>query len=254
MQRKELAKSCESYLHSLPHELRLEVGGKKLFVTHGSPRSIEEHIYHDTPVEQLKALAASVKADVIIVGHSHDQFLREADEICFVNPGSVGRPGDGNPQTAYAVFSFNPFNVELIRLDYDVEAAADALRKKALPESFSQMLLRGVPLDTIIEEDDAKKDAMVQNCKETAEASEEISKKYWQDTEHYAQVTRLALEFFDGLINVHHLGERERCWLECAAILHDVGLSKGRGGHHKISAKLILNDTRCHLHLRKDGL
>ena len=58
------------------------------------------------------------------------------------------------------------------------------------------------------------------------------------------QVTRLALEIFDGLTDVHHLGERERCWLECAAILHDVGLSKNRKGHHKESAKLILNDTR----------
>ena len=242
--RKELAKSCEGYLHSLPRELRLEVAGKKLFVTHGSPQSIEEHIYHDTPVEQLKALADAAKADVIIVGHSHDQFLRQANGFCFVNPGSVGRPGDGNPQTAYAILSFNPFNVELIRLDYDVTAAADALRKKALPESFAQMLLRGVSLETIMEEDDAKKDAMVQNCKEIAEASQKISKTYWQDTEHYTQVTRLALEFFDGLINVHQLGERERCWLECAAILHDVGLSKNRGGHHKESAKLILNDTR----------
>ena len=118
--RKELAKSCKSYLQSLPRELRLEVAGKKLFVTHGSPESIEEHIYHDTPVEHLKALADNAKADVIIVGHSHEQFLRQADGVCFVNPGSVGRPGDGNPQTAYAILSFNPFNVELIRLDYDV--------------------------------------------------------------------------------------------------------------------------------------
>jgi exopolyphosphatase/pppGpp-phosphohydrolase len=139
--------------------------------------------------------------------------------------------------------SFNPFNVELIRLDYDVTAAVDALRKKALPESFAQMLLRGVSLETIIEEDHTKEDCMVQNCKEIAEASQKISKTYWQDTEHYTQVTRLALEFFDGLINVHQLDKRERCWLECAAILHDVGLSKTRGGHHKESAKLILNDT-----------
>jgi exopolyphosphatase/guanosine-5'-triphosphate,3'-diphosphate pyrophosphatase len=85
---------------------------------------------------------------------------------------------------------------------------------------------------------------MVQNCKETAEGSQEISKTYWQDTEHYMQVTRLALEIFDGLTGVHHLGKRERCWLECAAILHDAGLSKNRRGHHKESAKLILNDTR----------
>jgi exopolyphosphatase/guanosine-5'-triphosphate,3'-diphosphate pyrophosphatase len=140
--------------------------------------------------------------------------------------------------------SFNPFNVELIRLDYDVTAAADALRKKRLPESFAQMLLRGVSLETIIEEDHAKEDAMVQNCKEIAEISQKISKTYWPDTEHYMQVTRLALEFFDGLINLHQLGERERCWLECAAILHDVGLSKNRGSHNKESAKLILNDTR----------
>ena len=156
----------------------------------------------------------------------------------------LGDLGDGNPQTAYAILSFNPFNVELIRLDYDVKAVADALRKKALPESFAQMLLRGVSLDTILGEDDAKKGAMVQNCKEIAEACQKISETYWQDTEHYMQVTQLALEFFDGLIDVHQLGERERCWLECAAILHDVGLSKARGGHHKVSAKLILNDTQ----------
>jgi putative phosphoesterase len=242
--KKELAKSCEYYLRSLPYELRLEVAGKKLFVTHGSPQSIDEHIYHDTPVERLKTLADAAKADVIIVGHSHDQFMREANGFCFVNPGSAGRPGDGNPQTAYAILSFNPFNVELIRLDYDVTAAADALRKKGLPESFAQMLLRGVSLETIIEEDHAEEDAMVQNCKEIAEISQKISKTYWPDIEHYMQVTRLALEFFDGLINLHQLGERERCWLECAAILHDVGLSKNRGGHNKESAKLILNDTR----------
>ena len=62
--RKELAKSCEFYLFSLPHELRLEVAGKKLLVTHGSPESIEEHIYQDTPIERLKTLADEAKADV----------------------------------------------------------------------------------------------------------------------------------------------------------------------------------------------
>jgi len=242
--RKELARSCEGYLHSLPRELRLKVAGKKLLVTHGSPESIEEHIYHDTPVERLKTLADAAKADVVIVGHSHEQFWKQANRFCFVNPGSVGRPDDGNPQAAYAILSFNPFKVELVRLDYDVAATADALRKKALPESFAQMLIRGVSLDTIIEEDRAKENSMVQNCKGIVEASKKISKIYWQDTEHYEQVTQLALGFFDGLINVHQLGKRERCWLECAAILHDVGLSKGIGGHHKESSKLILNDTQ----------
>ncbi len=242
--RKELSKSCECYLSSLPRELRLEAAGKKLFVTHGSPESIEEHIYHDTPVERLKSLANDAKADVIVIGHSHEQFWKEANGTCFVNPGSVGRPSDGNPQTAYAIFSFNPFKVELIRLDYDVEAAAEALRKKGLPESFAQMLLHGVSLDMIIEEDQTKQENMESKCREIVGASERIAQKYWPDTEHYSQVTKLALKLFDGLCRVHQLGKRERCWLECSAVLHDVGLSKSGGSHHKKSAKLILNDTQ----------
>jgi exopolyphosphatase/pppGpp-phosphohydrolase len=156
----------------------------------------------------------------------------------------VGRPGDGNPQAAYAILSFSPFKVEFVRLDYDVVGAADALRKRALPESFAQMLLRGVSLDNIIEEDSVKEDCMIENCREIVKNSKKISEIYWQDDEHYKQVTQLSLGFFDGLANLHQLGTRERCWLECATILHDVGLSKGRGSHHKESAKLILDDTR----------
>jgi putative phosphoesterase len=242
--RKEMKRACKNYLFSLLRELRFEVAGKKLLVTHGSPESIDEHIYPDTPLERLKILATFAKADVVIVGHSHEQFLKETNGFCFANPGSVGRPGDGNPQAAYAILSFSPFKVEFVRLDYDVVGAADALRKRALPESFAQMLLRGVSLDNIIEEDSVKEDCMIENCREIVKNSKKISEIYWQDDEHYKQVTQLSLGFFDGLANLHQLGTRERCWLECATILHDVGLSKGRGSHHKESAKLILDDTR----------
>jgi putative phosphoesterase len=241
---KELATSCKDYLASLPHELRLEVAGKKLLVTHGSPESIEEHIFPDTPAERLKTLAATAKVDVIVVGHSHEQFRKDTSGTCFVNPGSVGRPGDGNPQAAYAILSFNPFKIDLIRLDYDIEGAAGSLRKKGLPESFSQMLLRGVSLDAVIEEDKTKEDWMIQDCKGAVQVSGEVSKNYWPEMEHCSQVSKLAMQLFDGLIVLHQLGMRERCWLECAAILHDIGLAKSRGGHHKKSAKLILNETK----------
>ena len=240
--KKELTKTCESYLLSLPKELVLEIAGKKMLVTHGSPESIEEHIYHDTPIDRLVVLTAKAEADVIIVGHSHEQFLKETNDACFVNPGSVGRPGDGNPQTAYAILSFNPFNVEFIRLDYDVEAAADALRRKGVPESFAQMLLKGISLDAVLQEDKTKKKMSVEDCREIVTAAKIVSQKYWPDTEHSSQVTTLALQFFDGLANVHKLSETERYWLECASTLHDIGLSKSASGHHKKSAKLILND------------
>ena len=90
-------------IFSLFHVNSVEVAGKKMLVTHGSPESIEEHIYNDTPIERLRNLAETAKADLIVIGHSHEQFWRKVNGALFVNPGSVGRPGDGNPQTAYAI-------------------------------------------------------------------------------------------------------------------------------------------------------
>jgi putative phosphoesterase len=242
--KKELSKSSQCYLESLPRELRFEVAGKKLLITHGSPKSINEHITQKTPAEKLESLAKTAKADVIIVGHSHEQFQKQVNDVCFVNPGSAGRPGDGNPQAAYAVLRFNPFNVELIRINYDVETAAKAVRERGLPESFAQMLLRGVSLDEVLEEDKKRHEIITINPKEIANSCRYFAAKYWPDTEHYTQVSKLALQFFDGLTDLHRIGDRERCWLECAAILHDIGLSKSGGGHHKMSMELILNETR----------
>jgi putative phosphoesterase len=242
--KKELSKSCKNFLYSLPRERRIEVEGKKILITHGSPESIDEHIYCNTSVERLKTLVETAKADIIIVGHTHEQFWRQVNGVSFVNPGSVGRPGDGNPQTAYALLSFNPFKVELFRIEYDVTAATDALRKKHLPQSFSQMLLRGVSLDTVNKEDEKKKEVLIQKYEETVNSCRDFALKYWKDLEHSSQVTQLSLRFFDCLASIRKLGNRERCWLECASILHDIGLSKGRGGHNKETAKLILNDTQ----------
>lgn len=244
--KKELAKSCETYLRSLPRSITLDIAGKKLLMVHGTPESTDEHISPDTPEKRLKELAKTANADIVIMGHSHWQFAREVDGVSFINPGSVGRPDDGNPQTAYAVVSSNPFSVELVRLNYDAEAAADALRKKRMPESFAQMLLRGVSLDAVVAEDIARDRWSRSDCRKMVKTAREVAKKYWQDTNHPEHVRKLALTLFDNLVRLHRMKVQERCWLECAAILHDVGLSQGTRGHHKTSLRLILNDTQLH--------
>ena len=57
--------------------------------------------------------------------------------------------------------------------------------------------------------------------------------------EHAQQVARLAVRLFDLTAAVHGLGEREREWLEHAALLHDVGCSIHFQRHHKHSQYLI---------------
>ncbi len=242
--RKTLSKAYETYLRTLPSKLELEIAHKKLLMIHGTPDAVDEHLYHDTPEERFQELAKTAGADIIVFDHSHEQFTKKAGEALFVNPGSVGRPMDGNPQAAYAAITASPFSVELIRVSYDVEAAADALRKIGAPESYAQMLLRGLSLEDIIGEDKAREKDMERKCTLITRSTRRVARKYWPDMKHSEQVRKLALELFDALQDLHKLGKRERCWLECAAILHDIGLSQGPKAHHKKSMNLILNETQ----------
>jgi len=242
--RKTLSKAYETYLRTLPSKLELEIAHKRLLMIHGTLDPIDEHLSHDTPEERFQELAKTGGADIIVFNHSPEQFTKKVGEALFINPGSVGKPEDGKPQAAYAAITISPFSVELVRVNYDVEAAADALRRTGAPESYAQMLLRGVPLEDIIAQDKARENDMERKRALMAISTRRVARKYWPDMKHSEQVRKLSLELFDALQDLHKLGKRERCWLECAAILHDIGLSQGQKSHHKKSLNLMLNDTR----------
>ncbi|MCL1977519.1 MAG: YfcE family phosphodiesterase [Candidatus Bathyarchaeota archaeon] len=241
--KKELTKSCKIYLNSFAAQIELELANKKVFMTHASPLSPTEHLTPDTPERHLKKVVAHTDADIIIVGHSHEQFHKQLDDVSIINPGSVGRPGDGNPQAAYVMLSLNPLKIDLIRLKYPVEAAAEALRKKGLPESFAQMLLNGMPLNTIVSKDKTKKQDPHRNWPEIIKTAQDLTETCLQDKAHLKQVQIIALDLFDNLQSLHHLDNYERNLLECAALLHDLGLSQGIKGHNKTSMTLILNES-----------
>ncbi len=63
------------------------------------------------------------------------------------------------------------------------------------------------------------------------------------DFKHSMHVSRLALQIYDGLAVLQPANERrqrrDRRILEMAALLHDVGRSKDRKGHHKKSFRMI---------------
>lgn len=68
------------------------------------------------------------------------------------------------------------------------------------------------------------------------------------EPEHTSHVAFLAGRLFDDLRSLHGLGPEERVLLEGAACLHDIGWPESRrgSGHHKISARLIREQTwRC---------
>lgn len=57
--------------------------------------------------------------------------------------GSVGQPRDGNPAAAYCLLDTATDELTYCRAAYDVEAAADAIRKAGLPPRLADRLLEG---------------------------------------------------------------------------------------------------------------
>ena len=167
---------------------------------------------------------------------------RDVDGVIFMNPGSVGRPVDGDPRAEYAVLSLDPFNLEFRRVNYDFETVANEMRKKGMPESLAQVLVRAVPSSVIKkQEEELKRNATWKN-RSTITKVRAIARKYLPDETHPDQDRKLALMIFDKTKRLHSLGDEERYWLECAALLHDIGLSRSGKAHHKSSLNLILND------------
>ena len=67
----------------------------------------------------------------------------------------------------------------------------------------------------------------------------ELARRLDPDRPHAEQVTRLALNLFDELADLHGMGPYERKLLEYAGRLHDIGWSISGRRHHKHSMSLI---------------
>ncbi|NMB53187.1 MAG: metallophosphoesterase family protein [Leptolinea sp.] len=150
----QLSKKSIDYLKSLPETYKENVKHWKVLFTHGSPESNEEALNDETPQERLRDLAHRAHANIILCGHSHKPFMRFAGGSIFINPGSVGRPFDGDPRASYAVLSIKKQKVEVdfFRIEYDVEKAAGLQIEAGLPPEFAEMTRRGISLDDLARE------------------------------------------------------------------------------------------------------
>lgn len=147
-----LSEESRDFLASLPEQERLEVEGHRVLLCHGSPESVDEHLWSTTPKKRMRKLAAMAHADLVVCGHSHEPFRRDVAGVVFVNTGSVGRPDDGDPRASYALAGItrSDIQIEHLRVAYDVHRAVEATRRNGLPEAFADMLLRGRNLDSVL--------------------------------------------------------------------------------------------------------
>jgi putative phosphoesterase len=231
-----LSGRTRAFLESLPQQLRLEIDGATVLLVHGSPAAIDEPLGSGTPQGRFVELARRAAADVVVCGHSHEAFARREGDTWFVNPGSVGRPEGGDWRASYALLEFagGEWKVEHRRITYDVDRVARAVRAAGLPESFVDVFRQAQSLDQL------QGKASRGRIGNTLDAVLALARSCRYEQEHTHQVTRLALEVFDQLQDLHGMGPQERLWLQYGALLHDIGWIEGQSEHHKTALRLIM--------------
>jgi len=134
------------WLADLPFEVRLEGDGRVMAVYHAGPVDMLTCLAHDMPESRFVEAGQEARADIVVVGHGDRAFHRSAGRFEFVNPGSVGRPRDGSPQTGYAVIDTDSgagTRVTLRRFPYDVDRVVKAVEESGLPRDLADRLARG---------------------------------------------------------------------------------------------------------------
>ena len=101
-----------------------------------------------TPDDVLRAAFGSVDERVVVIGHTHHQFSRDAGGVRVVNAGSVGMPYEGEVAAFWAaIVDGEP---EFRKTPFDVERAIADIRASGWPpgeEFVIENLLGAVPRD-----------------------------------------------------------------------------------------------------------
>ncbi len=130
----------KEYLAGLPKHPEFESPIGKIFVLHGGLEDLTQWIT-ERDTDLLKDTALKTGARLVIMGHIHRPFVKEMNGTVFVNPGSVGRPFDGDPRASFAVVEItDTFDIQIKRIEYDVEKTIHALINAGLPHEIGIML------------------------------------------------------------------------------------------------------------------
>jgi predicted phosphodiesterase len=142
-----------AFLGGLPFRIDLRpqgghAAGPTVTLVHATPTNNLVYVTDDRPDAFLSRLAAHAglrAGDVLCFGHTHRPWHREVEGVHFVNTGSVGRPKDGDWRAGYVLLDVGdgPPRVEIVRVAYDVDAAAAGVRTAGLPEEFADFLRTG---------------------------------------------------------------------------------------------------------------
>ncbi len=146
---KQLTAENQEYLAGMKKRTAIESEGFNIGIFHGSPENNDEFLFYDTPTTRFQKLSRKTDCDIVLVGHSHSPFHKKVNNVHFINPGSVGRMFDKNPEASYATIELSSgrIKVQLFRCAYNIDKVIQGLRSNLLPPIYEAMYLSGKKLN-----------------------------------------------------------------------------------------------------------
>lgn len=137
-----------SWMGQLPRRRRVSIADRELLLVHGSPRRINEFLFHSTtPAAFLELLLAQYRCAGLLCSHTGLPWQRKLPSGGdAVNVGVIGRPAnDGRTDVWYALLEARSggLHIELVPLRYDHEGLADEMRREELPGEFLETIRTG---------------------------------------------------------------------------------------------------------------
>ena len=133
-----LSPAAKAYVKSLPEKIQLNLQDTSILLVHGSVlKPVRGYLAPDLDPAVLRRNARASQAQIVLHGDTHIQGTFQAEEVTFLNPGSVGWPSDGNWRPAYALVTLQSgeFKIEFRRAEYDVELVCCELEEAGLPNA-----------------------------------------------------------------------------------------------------------------------
>lgn len=141
--------SNKGFLRDFEEQNTLEIEGYHVLMTHASPFSINDYVYEDD-LEKQEEIADNLDEDIILFGHTHYPYYKKVNGKLFINPGSVGRPKDGDNRASYCVIEFaDSIKVQFVRVSYDIEKMAAEIEQSELLDTFARTLRTGLDLKEV---------------------------------------------------------------------------------------------------------
>ena len=144
--RNQLSQNNFNFLKHLPSSKHIKIGDHYLLIAHGSPiDTLNEYVHLDTHLNLFEYYFTRYNSNIIGLGHTHVPFKYNLDHSVIFNPGSIGQPRNGSPDSSYSIVDLSDVpKISLLNAKYNVDHSADKILQAGLPEYFAYRLYDGV--------------------------------------------------------------------------------------------------------------